>query len=105
ARTTEPKVIAVRAFLPSTSFGTVSVSPCAIAWAEPRDDGTEDVDIRLQRIDPSGEISTSPTFANVATRGTWLVPTVVCASPTRAFATFFDQANQETGNLYFRRLP
>ena len=97
--------LTTHAFAPGATLSGISLSPCAIGWAERRADGTGAVDVRVQRIDDDGKPSDSPSFGNVAWTGTWFAPTLACASQTRVFVTFFDQATSQTGNLYLRRLP
>jgi hypothetical protein len=105
ARVGDQQLLTDRAFPPGTSFAGIAASSCGVAWSEAREDGTDDVDIRVQRIDENGALSGPPFFANVATSGTWTVPSLVCVSKSRVFATFFDRAADQTGNLYLRRLP
>ena len=104
-RVGDPQPITQRAFPSGTTLSPISISSCGLAWAEKRDDGSEDVDVRVQRIDDDGNANGAPSFANVAPTGTWFAPTIACASQTRVFITMFDHATEQTGNLYLRRLP
>lgn len=100
-----PATVTSRAIPTGVSLSHVSLSSCALGWTEPRDDGSDEVDVHVQRIDENGAPRDLSFFGNLTTTGSWFGPTVLCASPTRAFATFYDRASTETGNLWLRRLP
>jgi len=94
-------------FVPEHPRARVSISECAIAWPEIRDDGSGLVDLRVELLDDNGRPRSSPVYANIDDSGDHYSPTAVCVSPTRAYVAFFAEMpdNPVTGTLRVRRVP
>ncbi len=98
----------VEASLGRTIAGSrVSLSACVAAWPEVRPDGSGRTDLRFAALDADGRAIGDPHLLNAETAGDHLAPTAVCASPTRAYATFFGRGSptDATGRLRIRRIP
>jgi hypothetical protein len=66
----------------------VALSSCMIVWPELREDGTEQVDLRYVYLDETAQPVGRPRLAHVDLSRSALLPSVACASPTRAFVSF-----------------
>lgn len=87
--------------------GRTSLSGCIAAWPELRADGSNVTDLRFAILDENGNALGEPHLINVEETGDHLAPTVVCASQTRAYATFFEHAaaTDPGARLRIRRIP
>ena len=84
-----------------------SLSECVAAWPEVRNDGTNVTDLRFAILDADGLIDGEPHLLNSEDVGDHIAPTAVCASQTRAYATFFERAaiTDPVARLRLRRIP
>jgi hypothetical protein len=97
----------------SVSLGTtipasrVSISACAAVWPVVRDDGSNANDLRFALLDTNGNLVGDTHLLNEQEAGNHIVPTAVCASSTRAYATFLGQmaTTDTTAELSLRRIP
>jgi len=91
----------------TTLSARATLSACVAVWPELRDDGTTTTDLRFAVLDANGRLVGEPHLLNVAQAGDHLSPTSVCASQTRAYATFFERAaiTDPVARLRIRRIP
>jgi hypothetical protein len=91
----------------TTLAGRASISACIAAWPELRADGSSSTDLRFAILDADGRLVGEPHLLNVGEEGDHLSPTSVCASQTRAYATFFERAGitDPVARLRIRRIP
>jgi hypothetical protein len=91
----------------TTLSGRASISACIAVWPELRTDGSTSTDLRFAILDADGRLVGEPHLLNVGETGDHLSPTSVCASQTRAYATFFERAGitDPVARLRIRRIP
>lgn len=87
--------------------GRPTLSTCVASWPELRADGSNRTDLRFAVLDGNGELLAEPHLLNVEEVGDHLSPTTACASPTRAYATFYERAapSDPVARLRIRRVP
>lgn len=100
-------VLAKLPFLAAQPRAQVSMAECALVWPELRDDGSDSVDLRVQRLDSSGLPVGPSHIVNVDVEGNHYAPTAVCPSPLRAYVAFYAESISDplSGKLMVRRAP
>src|SRR5262249_44235737 len=84
-----------------------AITGCAVAWPEERLDNSHAIDLRFAVLDSDGRLLGERRLLNAGVKDGYVSPSPMCASSSRAFATFFERARvvDTSGQIFFRRLP